>query len=100
MSVLIFEVGRGEKDLRHGVIICRELLVIYVHQLALTDRRAGLLACDVAGTLAEIQLADSHADSTRGDEYYLFSRVLYVADGLAQLLNAADILATALVSEC
>ena len=88
VTLLVAKIVCGEQDLRHGMVVFREQLVVGVHQLALTHGGGRLLARHVTGTLGKIQLANAHADSARGNENDLVSGVTQVADDLAKQLDS------------
>ena len=68
-------------DVREPIL--GEKLVVDVHQLALTNRRASLLARNVARLLSKTKLSYTHTNSARGNKNNLLATVLYVADSLA-----------------
>ena len=59
-----------------------EELVVYLHQLALTDSRHSLLCLGRFGDRAESDLCHACADSARRDENYLNARVLHIREDL------------------
>ena len=67
------------------MIIFREHLIVYVHKLALADSGARLLLCDLGRLAGEIELANAHCDSTRGNHDDLASRIFYIADNLNEI---------------
>ena len=87
----VCDVLPGDQQLGHGVVVLAEELIISIHQFALAHGGGGLLGGDVGGTLAQAQLAHAHADGAGGHQDHLMTRILDVADDLAQLLHQPDV---------
>ena len=85
------DIVRRQQDLRDGVAVFREQLVVGVHKLALAHGGRGLLGRHVHRLFAEAQLAYAHADGARGDEDHFVARVLEIAEYLAQRLHLPDV---------
>ena len=88
------------KYLSDSVAVDREELVVYLHKLALTDRRHSLLDLGRVGDSAKAELCNARADRSRGDENDLNARVLHVREDLDELFNSAQVEVTCCVSEC
>ena len=92
-------VRRSDKELRHGVVILREQLVVDIHQLALSHGGRRLLGGHIGGTPRQIQLPHAHADGAGRHQNDLMPRVLQVAEHLAQPLHPLDVQAPRGVSQ-
>ena len=79
----VFDVLAGEQELRHGVIIFAEELIVGVDQLALAHGGSGLLAGHIGRPAGQVQLAHAHADGPGGDKDDLVTGVFQVAEYLA-----------------
>ena len=79
------------QQLRHGVVILGEELVVDIHQLALADGGGRLLARHIRRAAGQVELADAHADGAGGDENDLVARVFQIAEHLAELFHPLNI---------
>ena len=87
---LVVEVLPREQHLRDGMVVLAEQPVVGVHQLALADRRSGLLGGDVAG-FVDLQLAHAETGGRRRDNNELMPGVLDVTPHLDEVFGVADI---------
>ena len=87
----LLNIGAGDEKLADDVIIFREKLIINVHQLALADSGAGLLAWHILWPLGQVELPKAHGNGTGGDKNDLMSGVLQIAQSLAQPLHPLNI---------
>ena len=87
---LVVEVLPREQHLRDGMVVLAEQPVVGVHQLALADRRSGLLGGDVAG-FVDLQLAHAETGGRRRDNNELMPGVLDVTPHLDEVFCVADI---------
>ena len=83
MPGFVAQVIRSDQQLRHGMVILAEKLVVDVHQLALTYGGSCLLGGDIPRPGSQAQLAHPHADGTGGHQNQLMAGVSDVAHGLA-----------------
>ena len=88
--MLAADVLTGQQQLRHGVVILGEELVVDIHQLALADG-GGLLARHIRRSAGQVELADAHADGAGGDENDLVARIFQIAEHLAELFHPLNI---------
>ena len=68
-----------QQNLRDGVAVFREQLVVSIHEFALADSGGGLLRRHVFRPFAQVELAKAHGDGARGDEDDLVSHIFKVA---------------------
>ena len=83
MPGFVAQVIRRNQQLRHGMMILAEKLVVDVHQLALAHGSSRLLGGNIPRPGSQTQLAHPHADGTGGHQNQLMARVADVAHGLA-----------------
>ena len=87
----IFKVASGQQYLPYGVTVFRKILVICIHQLALTDRRRRLFCRHIFRLFPQRQPAHSHAYSAGRHHDHVMPCVFQIADHTAKSFNMSYI---------
>ena len=101
VSALGFGLDRvsGQQNLRHGMVVFAENLVIHIHQLALSDGGERLLLFDFGGALAQSGFAHADADGAGGYQHDVLAAVLQIRQHLAKRFNAAVVDLSVVIGE-
>lgn len=99
LGVVVFHDIPGEQDLRHRAVVLSKQLVVYEHQLALPNRRDGLLFTGAGGAHAQTELTHSDTDGTGADQDDFLPGILQIAQHLAQGFDGADVQFSILIGE-
>ena len=100
VAVGVLNILQGEQNLGDIVVVAGEALVVDIHELTLAHGCGGLLRGQVAGAAGQAQLADPHADGTRGDKDDLMAGVLQVAEDPDQVLHMPDVQTAGGMRQC
>ena len=90
-SGFVFDIRSRQKDLRHGMIVFTEKLIVRIHQLTLTDGCRRLFCGNIGGAFAKSELADTHTDRAGRDQDQLMSRIFEVAHHTAKFFYSANV---------